>query len=75
MAETWMVYHRYRVAHAVRHDVYPQPGAPQGTLLAMCGRIVYPLHVAEAGVRHCRQCTEKLPGASGERVFRRCSGV
>jgi hypothetical protein len=67
MAETWMVCYRYRVAHAVRHDMYPPPGEPQGCLLAVCGIGVYPLRVAETSKRRCKQCTNKLPlRASGD---------
>jgi hypothetical protein len=34
---------------------------PYGLIEAVCGRVVYPLRVAEAGARRCQQCSEKLP--------------
>jgi hypothetical protein len=62
MAETWMVCYRYRVTHAVPADVCsPAYAHPHGLIEAVCGRVVYPLRVAEAGSRRCKQCTEKLP--------------
>jgi hypothetical protein len=62
----WMVCYRQRVAHAVPADVHSPAYHEHGLIDAMCGRVVYPLRVAEAGARRCRQCTEKLlPGTSG----------
>jgi hypothetical protein len=67
MVVIWMVCDRQRVAHAVPADVQSSAyDHPYGLIEAVCGRVVYPLRVAEAGARRCQQCTEKLPlGTSG----------
>jgi hypothetical protein len=62
----WMACDRQRRVHAVPADVHSSAYHEHGLIDAVCGRVVYPLRVAEAGARRCQQCTEKLlPGTSG----------
>jgi hypothetical protein len=61
MAETWMTCYRQRVAHAVPADPQSPAYHAHGLIDAICGRVVYPLRVAETGARRCKQCTKKLP--------------
>ena len=64
----WMACDRQRRVHAVPADVQSSAyDHPYGLIDAVCGRVVYPLHVAEAGARRCQRCSEKLPlGTSGD---------
>ena len=65
---TWMACYRKRVAHAVPADVDSSAyDHPAGLIEAVCGIVVYPLHVAEANARRCQECTATLlPGTSGD---------
>jgi hypothetical protein len=66
MDVTWITCYRQRRVHAVPADVHSPAYRAQGLIEAVCGRVVYPLRVAETGARRCEQCTEKLlPGTSG----------
>ena len=66
MAVTWITCYRKRVAHAVPADVHSPAYRAHGLIEAVCGITVYPLRIAEASVRRCQRCTEKLPlGTSG----------
>jgi hypothetical protein len=61
MDVTWIACHRQRRVHAVPADVHsPAYDHPYGLIDAACGQTVYPLHIAEAGSRRCKQCTEEL---------------
>jgi hypothetical protein len=59
-AVIWMACDRQRRVHAVPADVHSPAYRAHGLIEAVCGVTVYPLHVAEAGARRCKHCTEKL---------------
>jgi hypothetical protein len=67
MAVTWITCYEKRRAHAVPADVHSPAYRAHGLIEAVCGQVVYPLRVAEAGARRCKRCTEKLsPCTSGD---------
>jgi hypothetical protein len=56
----WITCYRQRRVHAVPADVHSPAYRAHGLIEAVCGQVVYPLRVAEADSRCCKQCTEKL---------------